>query len=474
VRFSNTIESPVEIADLVIARFFSIGKYHAENMDWNWGPAIFLYPLLKIAPKSAKKDAYLDYIKRYHQEHLGRVPTIQWADHCPAALSAFDLAIKHDDDFAMSSVEKVVEWIRTVERNAIGSINHNGYNNIQTLVIPGSIWVDSLMMWALLAVKYGIEYNDNDLAEFGLIQPGIFASKLLDPQSGLFYHAWEIKTDQPYPKNNAFWLRGNGWALVSMVEIIDEIEQDNSHYSELVSLFTDMAHSTLPLRQPSGYWDTVIKEPGYAYEESSGSALIAYAYAKGTRLGFLPQKFRYYARDTFRGIVSRMVRRDPGFTMEEISIGTNPSSRAVYKAIPKDRNLPYGVGAFLLLADELAYDSFDNDEAPEDHPDAGVDSGTDADIDVDSDTDADSDSDTDADSDSDSDTDVDTDTDADTDADIDTEETADNGADEDDISQSTSSCDCVQAGKSKRPTLLNTLLRQTFFYNTKTQHNGAE
>ena len=36
VRFSNAMESPVEIADLVIARFFSISKYYAENMDWNW------------------------------------------------------------------------------------------------------------------------------------------------------------------------------------------------------------------------------------------------------------------------------------------------------------------------------------------------------------------------------------------------------------------------------------------------------
>ncbi|MCU0661802.1 MAG: glycoside hydrolase family 88 protein [Myxococcota bacterium] len=362
VHFDNSIESSIEIADLVISRFFSKNK--PDSLDWNWGPAIFLYPLLKIAPKSVHAAQYISYVIKYHQHHLSKgLPKIQWADACPSALSAFDLAIAHHDGFAWSSVEKVISWIKTAKRNKVGSIDHLGYNNIKSFWFPSSIWVDSLMMWDVLAVKYALYAKDENLLRFGVDQPFVFADNLRNPQTGLFFHAWNLDKDLPYPENNAHWLRGNGWALVSMAEILLLIGEEHERYQELSNLFVDLAEAIFPYRQPSGYWDTVVDDPGYAYEESSGSALVATGYAIGARLGLLPPEYRQLARDTFQAITARMKRRSPGFTMEEISMGTNPESKLGYKLIPKDRNISYGVGAFLLLANELSEDSFDSIES---------------------------------------------------------------------------------------------------------------
>jgi unsaturated rhamnogalacturonyl hydrolase len=108
-------------------------------------------------------------------------------------------------------------------------------------------------------------------------------------------------------------------------------------------------------RQVSGFWDTVMAQPGYAYEESSGSALVAAAWAKGVRLGLLPLEFQTLAVDGFMAIAARLQRRGPGqYSMEEISIGTNPSGRLGYRLVPKLPNINYGVGSLLLLAHELA------------------------------------------------------------------------------------------------------------------------
>ncbi|MCU0692273.1 MAG: glycoside hydrolase family 88 protein [Polyangiaceae bacterium] len=362
LQFNNGIEKSVEVAEQVIARFFSMNE--EDKLEWNWGPAIFLYPLLKIAPKSTHSAEYIDYVARYHQRHIEKgLPKIEWADRCPSALSAFDLAVKHGRGFAWPSVETVMEWIATAKRNPLGSIDHLGYDNAQSFFFPSSIWVDSLMMWAVLTVKYGLRTDDDTLLSFGLEQPFIFASKLRQPYTGLYHHAWNIEAGQPYPADNVPWLRGNGWVLVSLAEMLEEIGWGHDRYDALAALFVNLAEASLTRRQPSGYWDTVVDNPGYAYEESSGSALLAYGYAKGTRLGLLSPKFRYYARDTFRAITARMKRRSTGFTMEEISIGTNPTNKVGYSLIPTDRNVAYGVGAFLLLADELSGDSF-GDSAP--------------------------------------------------------------------------------------------------------------
>ncbi len=483
VRFNNAIESSVEIADRVITRFFSMNN--ASGLDWNWGPAIFLYPLLKIASKSTHESEYLDYVIEYHQHHVDKgLPNIQLADECPSALSAFDLATEHQDDLAWSSVETVIDWLKTAKRNPLGSINHLGYGTFESTFFPSSIWVDSLMMWALLTVKYGFHAADDELLEFGLEQPIIFASKLQSLDTGLFFHAWNIPQDNPYPAENAPWLRGNGWVLVSIVEMLDVIGEQHEKYLELKNIFVDLAEATLLLRQPSGYWDTVINDPGFAYEESSGSALLAYGYAKGNRLGLLPSRYRYFARDTFRAITARMKRRDTGFTMEEISMGTNPMNKLGYSVILKDRNISYGVGAFLLLAAELSDDDFDDDVMPPDEPDGGVDSGPepggdgdvdtdaddggsgDADIDADGDTDGDADTDTDGDADTDADVDADADTDVDTDSGGDTDPSPDTStdsdgdaeADTDDKSSGSGSCGCrIGAGNPVSVSLMKIL-----------------
>jgi unsaturated rhamnogalacturonyl hydrolase len=214
-------------------------------------------------------------------------------------------------------------------------------------------------MWSLLAVKYGLYTGDTELLEFGLQQPVLFASKLQDPDSGLFYHAWNIPGDCLLPANNTFWLRGNGWVLASVGEMLRLIGPGHASYDQMAAIFVSLAEGSLEWRQPSGYWDTVMTDPGYAYEESSGSALIAFGYARGVNLGLLDDSYMDLAKDTFKAITARMKKRSVGYTMEEISIGTNPSGKWLYSMVPKDRNLSYGVGAFLLLAAELAEESIE-------------------------------------------------------------------------------------------------------------------
>ena len=118
-------------------------------------------------------------------------------------------------------------------------------------------------------------------------------------------------------------------------------------------MFRNLANSALPYRQPSGFWDTVMAEPGYAYEESSGSALIAYAYAKGFRLGLLDESFMGPARDTFSSITARLKKGAAGYAVTGVSSGTIPSNRLGYKLVPTGDNILYGAGAYLMLASEM-------------------------------------------------------------------------------------------------------------------------
>ena len=60
----------------------------------------------------------------------------------------FSEANPNDEDFAMANVEKVIDYIKTVELNAAGSIDHLG-DSLESIFYPSSIWVDSLMIFRL-------------------------------------------------------------------------------------------------------------------------------------------------------------------------------------------------------------------------------------------------------------------------------------------------------------------------------------
>jgi unsaturated rhamnogalacturonyl hydrolase len=350
IRFNNGL-SIDEIAEKVISQYFFDNK--PENLKWDWAPAVFLYGLMKYAPFSSNEGRCIDYVSAYHRTWLEKgLPKINWADECPPALSALMLNELYGMEFAMPAVIKVVSYIRTAPRNVLGSINHLGSSPF-SLVYPDSIWVDSLMMWALPAVQYSVDANDSGLLEFGLAQPFIFADKLLDNETGLFHHAWNIDAGTLCPKDNAIWLRGNAWVLVSIIEMISTLDKNHPRYPELCGLFRNLADSTLTYRQPSGFWDTVMAEPGYAYEESSGTALIAYAYAKGYRLGLLDESFMAAALDTFSSITARLEKGAGGYSVTGVSSGTIPSNRLGYKLVPTGDNILYGAGAYLMLATEM-------------------------------------------------------------------------------------------------------------------------
>ena len=197
IRFSNRITSSVQVAEHVVERFFSMNK--PRRLAWHWGPGIFLYGLSRLAERSTRRDRYVAYLREYHAHHLEKgTPTIDWADKCPPALSGLTLATRHGDPLALPAVEKVAAFLRTVPKNSLGSIDHLGHGTFLSLFYPSSIWVDSLMMWGVLAVAHGKHAGDPRLLDFGLGQPLIFSRTARDVRNGLFHHAWNVERQRPH------------------------------------------------------------------------------------------------------------------------------------------------------------------------------------------------------------------------------------------------------------------------------------
>jgi len=135
--------------------------------------------------------------------------------------------------------------------------------------------------------------------------------------------------------------------------MIDTISPKNSYYQKLVQLFQSLAQSTLNYQQTNGMWDTLITSPGSAYEESSGTALLAYAYHKGHRLNLLDKRFQDASIKSYTALTARLFLKGEQRIMGEISWLTMPYTKLGYQLIPRKKNLAFGIGSLLLLASEM-------------------------------------------------------------------------------------------------------------------------
>ena len=349
IHLENLARGPI-----LVAKSF-IRTHSAPKLSWNWSEAILLYAMAKYSDDrlSMWQQELTQYLKQYHQYYLQNPPKIDWADRCPSALSGLLLAKQTGDRTGLANAHRVADFLHNSKRNAFGSLNHFGNDTFMARLFPASIWVDSLMMWALFAVQYGKDMNDQSLFDFGLEQMEIFYKYLYSKQTGLFYHAWNVDKNTPYPKNNTFWLRGNGWVIAALIDMLDQLPPSDARYKPLAQKFQGLAHATLKYRLDNFLWDTLISMPGKGYSESSGSALIAYAYAKGARLKLLPAEFKHRALETYNALNARLINEKDKSSLPEISWLTMPYGPLVYKIIPRKKNMPYGIGAYLLLAREF-------------------------------------------------------------------------------------------------------------------------
>jgi unsaturated rhamnogalacturonyl hydrolase len=356
VRDSGVADVATRLADQFIA------DHPARQLAWGWAESVALYGIAKLAASSPLSESstnkYWDYLHAYHEHWAQRgIPSIQKSDDCPSALSAVSLYRERGDSIGMISAEKVAKYLRTEPRNALGALNHLGHSLINH-IFPDSIWLDSLMMYGVLAVQYGTTTRDDALLRFGASQPAIFASVLQDSNSGLLRHAWKTKTSAPIPKSETYWLRGNGWVAVSIVEMLSELPADSTERAGLLQILERLASGLKARQLPNGLWDTVINAPGYAYAETSGSSLVSYALAKAVHHRWLSPEYLPIAQHAFQSVTALLRESEHGLSMPGISGPTNPGPRLNYKLIPRVLNAPYGVGAYLMAASELKDERF--------------------------------------------------------------------------------------------------------------------
>lgn len=292
---------------------------HLENENfgkWNYQIGVTLYGLLQTARRLGRKDV-IDYVVRHVNECVQAYPYslydkaqygTQTINHQLVEMSCLDDC----GSFGAATLETYKEAPSPEIKNVVDMIAHYILHK-QVRADDGAfyrvdtMWIDDLYMSTPFLGRYTqltgkTEYIDDAANQFLLYKKYLFM-----PESKIMSHIYDFGYRLP---TRIPWGRGNGWCLFSLSEVLEMLPNDHPKRSALLEFFATLCEGYLALQGEHGLWHQVLTEPD-AYEETSCTAMFAYAFARGVRFGWLKEPAPYIAavRKAWQGLTQMSIDR---------------------------------------------------------------------------------------------------------------------------------------------------------------------
>ena len=149
-----------------------------------------------------------------------------------------------------------------------------------------TIWLDDMFMGIPLVAYMGrftVEQHYYDEAARQVI---LFASRMWVEADGLFRHGW-VEAMEPHPA--FYWGRANGWALLTLCEVLDVLPGDHPQRTAIIELLRKHAAGLARRQHHTGFWHQLLDRDD-TYLETSATAIYAYCLAHAVNEGWIDAK----------------------------------------------------------------------------------------------------------------------------------------------------------------------------------------
>ena len=158
---------------------------------------------------------------------------------------------------------------------------------------------------------------------------------------GLFNHA---------PEAPFVWGRGNGWLAAAMAMNLKYLPADSEWRAPILAGYRRMMSALLGWQRPNGLWGQLVNDPE-SYDETSATAMFAYAFAEGVRAGVLGEEYLAAAKKAYCALAARL---DVHGNLPDVCVGTGwKNDRHHYLTRPKANGDPHGQAPLLWLCSVL-------------------------------------------------------------------------------------------------------------------------
>lgn len=224
------------------------------------------------------------------------------------------------DVYQLSGKEKYRKAIDTLYGQILRQPRTHEGSFWHKAIYPNQVWLDGLYMAQVFYTKYTTEYEN--CANYPDIrrQFRTVRQKMYDEATGLYRHGYDASGIAfwagPDGRSQNPWLRSLGWFSAALIDVTADLSPEHEDFSnEMTEIARELAHNLLPyIDSESGMLWQVPNQVGREgnYPETSGSAMVAYFYLKGARLGILDKSYAAVGAKIFHSICDRYLSESDG------------------------------------------------------------------------------------------------------------------------------------------------------------------
>ncbi|WP_309090413.1 glycoside hydrolase family 88 protein [Domibacillus sp.] len=320
---------------------------------WHYHQGVFLEGMRRVYEQTGNEE-YFNYVKSYIDLLVDEEGNFLFAreelDAVQVGILLFPLYQKTGDKRYMIAAKKLRSLYGSFNKTTEGGFWHKDK-------YPYQMWLDGLYMAGPFALMYNEHFHEPELVQQVLYQEKLMRIHTKDQNTGLFYHAWDEKKQQPWanPETGCspeFWSRSIGWYGTALIDIAERLPDYHPSRTELIEELRALIPALLAFQdEQTGLWYQVTHKGAREdnWLESSGTSLFIYTIAKAVQNGWADASYLKEAERAFNGLMEHMVDISGGeWKLNGICIGTSAGVYDYYVSRPASANDLHGVGAFLL------------------------------------------------------------------------------------------------------------------------------
>ena len=337
---------------------------------WNYIDGCMISSLIELY-KTTKEQKYIDFVLNFVDYYvsdngniLGYDPTKFSTDDVCESRILFDLYDLTKNEKYNKAIELTYSQVKNHPRTKEGNFWHKK-------IYPNQVWLDGLYMMQPFYTRYMTRYGNKDYSDI-VSQFKNVRKLMFDEDKKLYYHGYDSSRSMFWANKETgvsknFWLRSIGWFTVGLIDVYDYMDESSCFREEIKKLFIETIEGILMYQDNESKMFFQLpdkKDVKGNYLETSGSAMIAYALLKGSRLGVLPSLYSKKGKEIFDGICAKYLsfNDDGKLNLGGICLvaGLGPENNLrrdgsveYYLSEPIVENDAKGVGPFIMAFTEL-------------------------------------------------------------------------------------------------------------------------
>lgn|GEM_PF-2901750 len=164
---------------------------------------------------------------------------------------------------------------------------------------PNILLVDTLGITCPFLAEAGARFKRPEASNLAATQLVEFIDRAIDPTTGLPWHAYEATGGPAY--GILGWTRGAGWYAIGLAETLKHLPQNHPQFQKISAALSNLAKAVAPFQLPNGLWRWCLSQPEGDID-TSGSAMLAWAFHRALRLGLLDPNSKVIATRAADGL----------------------------------------------------------------------------------------------------------------------------------------------------------------------------